>query len=169
MFAEMAVDAVLSVADLQRRDVDFELIKVEGKVGGRLEDSLLVKGVIVDKDFSHPQMPRSVENARLAILTCPFEPPKPKTKHNLFVSSTEDYHKLRDYEQKKFEEMVKRLVLSGLIVSSLKFFIFSTTHWFLNVFSTPILLNCYLKVTTGACELLKVLRDSMRFQFFQSS
>ncbi|CAH8661136.1 unnamed protein product [Schistosoma rodhaini] len=44
MFAEMAVDAVLSVADLTRRDVDFELIKVEGKVGGRLEDSLLVKG-----------------------------------------------------------------------------------------------------------------------------
>ncbi|CAH8498952.1 unnamed protein product [Schistosoma turkestanicum] len=113
MFSEMAVDAVLSVADLERRDVDFELIKVEGKVGGRLEDSLLVKGVIVDKDFSHPQMPRSVENARLAILTCPFEPPKPKTKHNLFVSSTEDYHKLRDYEQKKFEEMVKKVKDTG--------------------------------------------------------
>lgn len=29
-FAEMAVDAVLAVADLQRRDVDFELIKIEG-------------------------------------------------------------------------------------------------------------------------------------------
>ncbi|VDQ02732.1 unnamed protein product [Trichobilharzia regenti] len=116
MFAEMAVEAVLSVADLERRDVDFELIKVEGKVGGRLEDSLLVKGVIVDKDFSHPQMPRSVENARIAILTCPFEPPKPKTKHNLFVSSTEDYNKLRDYEQKKFEEMVKRSVSGDVLL-----------------------------------------------------
>lgn len=30
--AEIAVDAVLSVADLKTRDVNFELIKVEGKV-----------------------------------------------------------------------------------------------------------------------------------------
>jgi len=56
--AEIAVNAVLSVADLKRRDVDFELIKVEGKVGGKMEDTMLVKGVVVDKDFSHPQMPR---------------------------------------------------------------------------------------------------------------
>jgi T-complex protein 1 subunit epsilon len=42
-FAQIAVDAVLSVADLERRDVDFELIKVDGKVGGSLEDTTLVK------------------------------------------------------------------------------------------------------------------------------
>lgn len=56
--AEIAVNAVLSVADLARKDVDFELIKVEGKVGGQMEDSMLVRGVVVDKDFSHPQMPK---------------------------------------------------------------------------------------------------------------
>ena len=56
--AEIAVNAIMSVADFERKDVDFELIKVEGKVGGTMEDSLLVKGVIVDKDFSHPQMPK---------------------------------------------------------------------------------------------------------------
>ena len=56
--AEIAVDAVLAVADIEKRDVNFELIKVEGKVGGRIEDTTLVKGVIIDKDFSHPQMPK---------------------------------------------------------------------------------------------------------------
>lgn len=56
--AEIAVEAVMSVADLDRRDVDFELIKVEGKVGGKLEDTMLVKGVVIDKDMSHPQMPK---------------------------------------------------------------------------------------------------------------
>ncbi|KAL5110749.1 T-complex protein 1 subunit epsilon [Taenia crassiceps] len=112
-FAEMAVDAILSVADIKRKDVDFELIKVEGKVGGRLEDSILVKGVVVDKDFSHPQMPKKVADAKLAILTCPFEPPKPKTKHNLFVESVEDYRKLRQYEQDKFVEMVDTVKKTG--------------------------------------------------------
>ena len=45
----------------------------------------------------------------MAILTCPFEPPKPKTKHSLEVKSVEDYKKLREYELKKFEEMVQQV------------------------------------------------------------
>jgi len=111
--AEIAVNAILAVADMDRKDVDFELIKVEGKVGGKLEDTMLVKGVVIDKDFSHPQMPKDVKDAKIAILTCPFEPPKPKTKHKLDVTSVEDYKKLRDYEKKKFEEMVEQVKATG--------------------------------------------------------
>lgn len=111
--AEIAVNAVLSVADMERRDVDFELIKMQGKVGGRLEDTTLVKGVIVDKDFSHPQMPKEVKDARIAILTCPFEPPKPKTKHKLDVTSAGDYKRLQEYEKEKFEEMVSQVKAAG--------------------------------------------------------
>jgi len=111
--AMIAVEAVLAVADMERKDVNFELIKVEGKVGGKLEDTMLVKGVIVDKDFSHPQMPKELKDAKLAILTCPFEPPKPKTKHKLDVTSVEDYKKLREYEKEKFEEMVKQVQDTG--------------------------------------------------------
>ncbi|KAG8691118.1 T-complex protein 1 subunit epsilon [Ceratobasidium sp. 423] len=112
-FAQIAVDAVLSVADLQRKDVDFELIKVDGKLGGALEDTSLVQGVIIDKDFSHPQMPRSVSDAKLAILTCPFEPPRPKTKHKLDITSVEEYKKLREYEKEKFNDMIKRVKDTG--------------------------------------------------------
>lgn len=107
-FADIAVEAVLSVADLARKDVDFELIKVDGKVGGSLDDTSLVKGVVVDKDFSHPQMPNVVRDAKIAILTCPFEPPRPKTKHKLDIESVEEYKKLREYEKEKFLEMIKR-------------------------------------------------------------
>ena len=71
------MDAVLSVADLERKDgnvftlffVDFELIKVDGKVGGSLEDTILVKGVIIDKDMSHPQMPKIVEDAKVRVVS----------------------------------------------------------------------------------------------------
>ncbi|KAI6891300.1 T-complex protein 1 subunit, partial [Hortaea werneckii] len=112
-FANMAVDAVLSVADLERKDVDFELIKVDGKVGGALEDSLLVNGVIIDKDFSHPQMPSQVQDAKLAILTCAFEPPKPKTKHKLDITSVEEFRELQKYEQDKFAEMIAQIKDTG--------------------------------------------------------
>ncbi|KAG8291852.1 T-complex protein 1 subunit epsilon [Homalodisca vitripennis] len=111
--AEIAVDAVMAVADLEKKDVNFELIKVQGKVGGRLEDTMLVKGVVVDKDFSHPQMPKVLRDVNLAILTCPFEPPKPKTKHKLDVTSVEDYKALRQYESEKFTEMVDQVKNAG--------------------------------------------------------
>lgn len=107
-FAQIAVDAVLSVADLARKDVSFDLIKVDGKVGGALEDTSLVKGVVVDKDMSHPQMPTTVRDAKIAILTCPFEPPRPKTKHKLDIESVEEYKKLREYEKEKFLDMIKK-------------------------------------------------------------
>lgn len=42
--ARIAVDAVLAVADLKRKDVNFDMIKVEGKPGGRLEVSGYVRG-----------------------------------------------------------------------------------------------------------------------------
>ena len=112
-FAQIAVDAVLSVADLDRKDVDFELIKVDGKAGGSLEDSLLVKGVIVDKDFSHPQMPDKVRDAKIAILTCAFEPPKPKTKHKLDITSVEEFKRLQQYEKNKFTEMIDQIKATG--------------------------------------------------------
>ncbi|CAL1161739.1 unnamed protein product [Cladocopium goreaui] len=101
------------VCDLQRKDVNFDLIKVEGKVGGKLEDTCLIQGIVVDKDFSHPQMPKSVKDAKMAILTCPFEPPKPKTKHKLDIRSGEDYKKLYEHEQKYFRDQIKLIQDSG--------------------------------------------------------
>lgn len=76
--AEIAVNAILTVADMERKDVDFELIKMEGKVGGKLEDTQLVKGVLTDKEFSHPKRPKILKNSKIAVLTCSFEPPKLK-------------------------------------------------------------------------------------------
>lgn len=113
LFAQIAVDAVLTVADLDRKDVPFDLIKVSGKVGGSLEDTTLIRGVLLDKDMSHPQMPRSVTDAKIAILTCPFEPPRPKTKHKLDITSVEEYKKLQVYEMEKFQEMIKQVKDTG--------------------------------------------------------
>lgn len=111
--AEVAVEAVMAVADLERKDVNFELIKVEGKAGGKLEDTKLVQGVVIDKDLSHSQMRKETRDAKIAILTCPFEPPKPKTKHKLDIKTVEDYKKLQEAERKYFVDMVKMVKDSG--------------------------------------------------------
>lgn len=111
--AEIAVNAVLGVADIDRHDVNFDMIRLEGKAGGSLEDTELVNGIVIDKDFSHPQMAKVVKDAKMCILTCPFEPPKPKTKHKLDINSKEAYDKLYKYEQEYFKEMVQQVKDSG--------------------------------------------------------
>ena len=112
-FADLAVQAILHVADLERKDVNFDLIKIVAKAGGSLQDSQFIEGIVLDKDFSHPQMEKEIRDAKVCILTCPFEPPKPKTKHGLEIKSAEDYVKLQDMEQKYFVDMVQKVKDSG--------------------------------------------------------
>lgn len=112
-FAQMCVKAVLAVADLDRKDVNLDLIKLDGKVGGKLEETKLVDGIVIDKDFSHPQMPDRVDDAKICVLTCPFEPPKPKTKHKLDISTVDQYNEMQEAERKYFNDMVAAVKDSG--------------------------------------------------------
>ncbi|KNB45191.1 hypothetical protein JH06_1096 [Blastocystis sp. subtype 4] len=116
--AEIAVKSVLSVADIPRRDVRFDLIKLTTKTGGKLEDTELIHGLVLDKGFSHPQMSKSLKDARICLLTCPFEPPKPKTKHEVEITNAKvdlktDLMDMYEKEQAYFRDMVQRIKDTG--------------------------------------------------------
>lgn len=72
-----------------------------------------------------------VKDAKIAILTCPFEPPKPKTKHKLDVTSVEDYKKLRQYELDKFKEMVQIVSISYCCILVARAWSISNLKWVL--------------------------------------
>ena len=108
-FAKLAVESVLKITDFNRNDVDFELIKLQGKVGGSISDSKLINGVCIEKDFSHPQMNKNLNNVKIAILSCPFEPPKPKTKHKLEISNVDEFKNLQKFESNKFIQMIESI------------------------------------------------------------
>mmetsp|Transcript_43664 Transcript_43664/g.103772 ORF Transcript_43664/g.103772 Transcript_43664/m.103772 type:complete len:329 (+) Transcript_43664:67-1053(+) len=107
--AEICVKAILAIADLRRRDVNLELIKI----GGNLEKTTLINGIIIDKEFSNPQMPKEIRDVRLSILTCPLEPAKPKSKHKIEIESVENYEDLEKVEQNYFREMINQIKASG--------------------------------------------------------
>ena len=58
-------------------------------------------------------MVKEISDAKICILTCPFEPPKPKTKYSVEIKSAESYKKRYDHEQEYFKDMVKRVKDSG--------------------------------------------------------
>jgi T-complex protein 1 subunit epsilon len=110
---EIAVDAVMSVADFERKDVNLDLIKMDGKVGGSLEDTKLVRGIVIDKDMSHPQMAKDIKDAKICVLTCPFEPPKPKTKHKLELETVAAFQDMQTQEKQYFIDMIQKVKDSG--------------------------------------------------------
>ena len=63
--------------------------------------------------MSHPQMTKEIHDAKICILTCPFEPPKPKTKYSVDIKSAEAYTKLYEHEQAYFKDMVQKVKDSG--------------------------------------------------------
>lgn len=73
----------------------------------------MIDGIVIDKDFSHPQMVKTVKDAKILILNAPFEPPKPSTKHNVNISNAADYKALYQTEQQYFIDEVKRCKDSG--------------------------------------------------------
>mmetsp|Transcript_12911 Transcript_12911/g.25541 ORF Transcript_12911/g.25541 Transcript_12911/m.25541 type:complete len:523 (+) Transcript_12911:48-1616(+) len=111
--AEICVKAVLAVSDLKRKDFNFELIKIDGKIGGNLENTTLINGIVIDKDFSHSQMPKEINDVRISIVTSPLEPPKPKTKHRIDIENIQNFKELEKIEQQFFREMISQLKNSG--------------------------------------------------------
>lgn len=112
-FSQICVDAVLGVADLERKDVDFDLIKILHSTGRDVGETELINGLVIKKEFSHSQMSKRIENAKVALLACPFEPPKLKNKHSLLISNAEQYKELQNYEKDTFKEMINSLRAVG--------------------------------------------------------
>lgn len=111
--AEICAKAVLVVSDLSRKEVNLDLIKIEGKVGANLENSMLIKGNLLNKEWSHPQMPKNIEDARICIITHPLEPPKPKNKHEIEIENVRAFKELEKTEIEFFYSIVSQLKNSG--------------------------------------------------------
>lgn len=94
LLAPLAVEAVLNVRDLDRPDsVDLRDIKVLRKLGGTVDDTELVKGLVFDHKASHTAGgPTRVENAMIGLIQFQISPPKTDIEQSVIVS---DYTQFR--------------------------------------------------------------------------
>ncbi|HID25408.1 MAG TPA: thermosome subunit, partial [Thermoplasmata archaeon] len=75
LIADIVVDAVTSVAEEidGKTFVDLDNIQIQKQQGGSIEDTEIVKGVILDKERVHEGMPKRVKNAKIALVNAAFE------------------------------------------------------------------------------------------------
>lgn len=112
----LVLDAVSIVAE-KRPDgsynVPLDLIKVDKKKGGSTEDSMLVRGLVLDKEVVHPGMPRRVEKAKIAVLDAALEVEKPEISAKISITSPDQIKAFLDEEAKYLKEMVDKLASIG--------------------------------------------------------
>ncbi len=116
--AKLCVDSVKSVAEEVdgKMVVDIENIKVEKKVGGSVEDSELISGMIIDKERVHPNMPKKVEDAKIALLSTAIELKDTEVDAEISITSPDQLQLFLDQEEKMLRDMVGKVTDSGATV-----------------------------------------------------
>lgn len=66
---EIMVEAYTS---LKCDDFEKENVNILHKMGGRTCDSYLVRGLVIEREKTHPEMPDRIENPRIALITNPL-------------------------------------------------------------------------------------------------
>ncbi|BBL66895.1 thermosome subunit alpha [Methanoculleus chikugoensis] len=109
---ELVVKAITMVADADGT-VDTEFVKVEKKVGGSIEDSEIVEGMIIDKERVHPAMPRAVKDAKILLLNAAVEFKKTEVDAEISITSPDQLQMFLDEEERMIKGIVDKVVASG--------------------------------------------------------
>ncbi|RLE50143.1 MAG: thermosome subunit [Candidatus Methanomethylicota archaeon] len=115
LLAELAIEACLQVAEKvgDKWKVDLDNIKVEKKKGESLDQTQLVKGIVLDKEVVHPGMPKRVEKAKIAVLDCPLEIEKTEISAKIHITTPEQMKSFLDEEATMLRNMVDKLASVG--------------------------------------------------------
>jgi len=113
--ADLVVNAVLQVADKVNGGykVDIENVKVEKKPGASITNTQLIKGVVIDKEVVHASMPKSVKNAKIALLNAPLEIEKTEIDAKINITDPEQMKAFLDEETKILKQMVEKIKSVG--------------------------------------------------------
>ena len=109
--ATLCVDAVRQIVQEVngKYKADTDDIKVEKKTGGSSADSLLVKGIVLDKEVVHPGMPKRVEKARIALLNLALEVKETETDAKIRITTPEQLKSFIEEERKMLKDMVDKI------------------------------------------------------------
>ncbi len=115
LLSDIIVKAIVFVTDPDG-SVDIAHINVEKKVGGSTDDSNLIEGMVIDKERAHPNMPKSVKDAKILLLNAALEFKKTEVNAKINISTPGQAQAFLDEEENMVHVMVDKVVSSGATV-----------------------------------------------------
>jgi thermosome len=115
-FAEMVVDAVKTIVDKDGKGkytADLKNIQTVKKAGASMEESILVKGLILDKEPVSASMPKKVTGAKIAIIDAAFEVKKTEIDAKIQITDPSQLSAFLQEEENMLREMVDKIKRAG--------------------------------------------------------
>ena len=110
-----AVNAVGIIED-EERIVDLSDIKVEKRQGGSIKDSTLIDGILLDKERVHAGMPRSISNAKIALINSAIEVKKTEVDAKIQITDPNQLALFLEEEENYIRGLVEKIQASGATV-----------------------------------------------------
>ena len=107
-----AVNAV-GVIDEGERLVDLSDIKVEKRQGGSIKDSSLIDGILLDKERVHAGMPRSINDAKIALVNSAVEVKKTEVDAKIQITDPNQLASFLAEEENYIRGLVEKITASG--------------------------------------------------------
>ncbi len=115
-FSDLVVDAVKTVADKNKDGsytVDLKNIQTVKKEGASMENSYIVKGLIIDKEPVQPSMPKCVKKAKIALVDAPFEVKKTEIDAKIQITDPNQLQQFIAEEENMLRDMVAKVKAAG--------------------------------------------------------
>jgi archaeal chaperonin len=114
-FAKIIVEAVKQVSEKvdKKYVADIDLIKIVKKHGQSLDETELVKGMVLDKEVASSGMPKLVDGAKIALLNAKLEIEKTEFDAKINIESPDQMKMFLDEEERMLKDMVTSITKSG--------------------------------------------------------
>ncbi|MDD1741170.1 MAG: thermosome subunit beta [Methanosaeta sp. ASP1-1] len=110
--AAISVEAAQAVAGFQGKDIE-ENIKTVMIPGGRIEDSSIIYGIVVEKERTSLEMPKRIENARIMLLEGTLELKKLDTDAKVTITEAKNLSSFKEGEEKVIKSQVDAISAAG--------------------------------------------------------
>ena len=90
-----------------------ENIRIEKRTGASVKDSELIKGIVVDKEVCHGNMPKHVRNAKIALIDSALEIKNTEIDAKISITDADKMQSFLDMEERQLQEMVDKISSVG--------------------------------------------------------
>lgn len=113
--AQISIDAVKQIAECRGDQTlaDIDNIQLVKKTGKSLLETQLIQGIIIDKEIVNPGMPKSKENAKIALLDSALEIEKTEITAEIRIKDPSQMKAFLDQEESMLQNMVTKVKASG--------------------------------------------------------
>ncbi|MFA6888082.1 MAG: thermosome subunit beta [Candidatus Woesearchaeota archaeon] len=118
LLAQLTVKAVQSVTETSngKTIIDLNNIKIQKRTGASIEDSQLIKGIVLDKERVNMSMPKTILNAKIALIDSAIEIKGTETDAKIQINDPMQMQAFLDQEERMLRKMVDQIATTGATV-----------------------------------------------------